>query len=110
MLIPCNKVPNKKKSELRKKASGFAFAVYDSVTMINTEHWNSIVKYGSEFLNIPFLTVLEKQRPDNMHFHYAIIYDENKPVAIAYFQVVDFSSESFGSILETEKSDYSCII
>ncbi|MGZ6416821.1 MAG: hypothetical protein ACXVDW_21755, partial [Bacteroidia bacterium] len=57
-----------------------------------------------------FLTVLENQHPNNMHFHYAIIYDENRPVAIAYFQVIDFSSESFGSVLETDKSDYSCII
>jgi predicted N-acyltransferase len=110
MLIHCSKIPNKKKSELRKKASDFAFAIYDSVSMINTEHWNSIVKYGSEFLNLPFLTVIENQHPSNMHFHYAIIYDNTKPVAISYFQVVDFSSESFGSFLEPDKSDYSCII
>ena len=110
MLIPCNKIPNKKKSTLRKKASDFAFAVYDSVEMINKEHWNSVVNYGSEFLNLPFLTVLENQHPGNMHFHYAIIYDEKKPVAIAYFQVVDFSSESFGDFLGGDKSDYSCII
>jgi hypothetical protein len=110
MLIPCSKIPNKKKSALRKKASGFAFAVYDSVSMINVEHWNRIVGYGSEFLQLPFLSVLEKEHPDNMHFHYAIIYDENKPVAICYFQVVDFSSDSFGSLMEQESKESSCII
>lgn len=110
MLISCSKIPNKKKSALRKKASDFAFAVYDSVSMINTEHWNNVVGYGSEFLQLPFLTVLENEHPDNMHFHYAIIYQESKPVAITYFQVIDFSSDSFGSILEQNDKEYSCII
>lgn len=110
MLIPCSKVPNKKKSDLRKKASGFAFAVYDSVSMINTEHWNRIVGHGSEFLQLPFLTVLEREHPNNMHFHYAIIYNENKPVAIAYFQVIDFSSDSFGSSQEENSNGDSCLI
>ena len=95
---------------MRKQASKFAFAVYDSVSMINIEHWNSIVGYGSEFLQLPFLTVLENERPDNMQFHYAIIYDENKPIAISYFQVIDFSSDSFGSNVEETNDEFSCII
>jgi hypothetical protein len=110
MLISCNKVPNKKKSTIRKKSSDFAFAVYDSVTMINTEHWNHVVNCGSEFLQIPFLTVLEIERPENMHFHYSIIYSSNKPVAIAYFQVIDFSSESFGNLLDNNNEELSCQI
>jgi hypothetical protein len=110
MLIPCDLIPNKKKSSLRKQASRFAFAVYDSVAMIHQDHWNSIVQHGSEFLQLPFLTVLENVHPENMRFHYAIIYDDKKPVAIAYFQVVDFSSDSFGNILAHESSEFSCII
>ncbi len=110
MLIPCSKIPNKKKSTIRKKASDFAFAVYDSVSMINAEHWNRIVDHGSEFLNLPFLTVLENEHPDNMHFHYSIIYKSNTPVAIAYFQAIDFSSDSFGSLIEPSEKEYSCLI
>ncbi len=110
MLIPCSEIPNKKKSALQKKSSDFAFAVYDSVSMLNAEHWNKIVIHGSEFLQIPFLTVLENERPDNMHFHYAIIYESKKPVAIAYFQVIDFSSDSFGSNVEAEEKEFSCVI
>lgn len=110
MLVSCNKVPNKKKSALRKNPSNFAFAVYDSIAMVNVEHWNSVVNYGSEFLKIPYLTVLENEHPDNMRFHYAIIYDAKTPVAIAYFQVVDFTSEGFGSLIELENSEISCAI
>jgi hypothetical protein len=110
MLISCNKIPNKKKSAIRKKPSDFAFAMYDSVSMINREHWNNIVEHGSEFLELPFLSVIEKEHPDNMRFHYTIIYQGNAPVAIAYFQVIDFSSESFGSLLEENNAEFSCFI
>lgn len=110
MLIHCNKVPNKKRSALLKKNTGFAFTVVDSVSQINKEHWNSLVGFGSEFLQLPFLSVLEDQAPENMRFHYAIIYDSNEPVAISYFQVLDFSTESIGSLLEEDNTEFSCFI
>lgn len=110
MLISCNKVPNKKKSALRKKASHFAFTVCSSVSQISTEDWNAVVPFGSEFLKLPFLTVLEKEKPANMHFHYAVIYDAGKPAAIAYFQVVDFTAEAFNSLISQENSEPSCAI
>lgn len=110
MLIQCNKVPNKKKSASRKKASDFAFAVYDSVTMINKEHWNEVVEHGSEFLTLPYLTALENAHPSNMRFHYSIIYKGKKSAALAYFQVIDFSSDSFGSLLDSENEEFTCLI
>jgi hypothetical protein len=78
--------------------------------MINAEHWNRIVGHGSEFLELPFLTVLENERPENMRFHYAIIYDKNQPVAISYFQVIDVSSDSFRSLAGEEDKELSCLI
>lgn len=111
MLISCSKIQNRKKSDSRKKSADFAFALYESVSMINKEHWNKVVVHGSEFLQLPFLTVLEKEHPDNMHFHYAIIYESNQPIAISYFQVIDFSSESFGSnVVEPTENEFSCVI
>lgn len=110
MLIHCSRVPNKKKSAIRKKATDFAFAVYDSVSMINKEHWNMVVEHGSEFLALPYLTALENAHPSNMRFHYSIIYKGKIPVALAYFQVIDFSAESFGSMVEKEEDEFSCII
>lgn len=109
MIIPCNKIPNKKKSAVRKNPSSFAFAVYDSVSMINKEHWTEIAKHGSEFLNLDYLSVFENNPPDNIRFHYAIIYETQKPVAIAYFQVIDFAPESFGSIVD-QKDERGCLI
>ncbi|HEX8515895.1 MAG TPA: hypothetical protein VF868_06825 [Bacteroidia bacterium] len=110
MLISCNKVPNKKKSLEGKKNSDFAFTVCDSVSKINTGDWNSLVKHGSEFLELPFLSVLERESPENMRFHYAIIYDQDRPAAIAYFQVIDFSTESFSNLFEQDSKEFSCMI
>jgi hypothetical protein len=110
MLISCNKVPNKKSSALRKKISDFAFALYDSVPAINAQDWDVVASYGSPFLKTSYLSALENQRPENMFFHYAIIYDGKTPVAIAYFQVVDFSSETFEGFIDKENTDFSCPI
>ena len=110
MLISCNKIPNKKNSATRKKLSEFAFEVYDSISKINGTNWNKIAQYGSLFLKIPYLTVQQNEHPDNMRFHYAIIYDDKKPVAIAYFQVIDFSSENFENIIGQESAEFTCAI
>jgi hypothetical protein len=110
MLIFCNKISNKKKSALRKKPTDFAFEVHDSIAAINPEHWNAIANYGSPFLKIPYLSVLENEHPDNMRFHYALIYDNKKPVAISYFQVIDFASEGFESFIDQENTEVSCAI
>lgn len=110
MLIPCNKIPNKKNSAIRKKPTDFAFAIVDSVSMINPEDWNNIADYGSPFLKTHYLKVLENQHPDNMCFHYATIYADKKPVAIAYFQVIDFSSEGFENFVSPESTEFSCAI
>ena len=110
MLISCNKISNKTNSALRKKSTDFAFSVVDSVSLINEEDWNNIAGYGSPFLKTPYLKVLENEHPANMGFHYAIIYNGKKPVAIAYFQVVDFSSDGFESFIDKETTEFSCAI
>lgn len=90
---------------MRKQASDFSFALYDSVAMVNAEHWNGIVKAGSEFLELDYLRVLEEHPPSNMRFHYSVIYKGARPVAIAYFQVIDFTAQSWGSSGEEDETE-----
>jgi hypothetical protein len=110
MLISCNKIPNKKQSSIGKKKLDFAFSLSDSVAKINTDDWNKVAQHGSPFLKLPYLSVLENEHPDNMCFHYATIYNEEKPVAITYFQVVNFSSETFESFIGQESTEVSCAV
>jgi hypothetical protein len=110
MLIHCSKVANKKKYSLRKESSTFSFETVDAVNLVNAEHWNSIVPFGSEFLKLTYLKVWEQAHAENMRFHYTIIYNMNKPVAITYFQVIDFSGENLDSLIELENNEAFCRI
>ncbi|MEO6903233.1 MAG: hypothetical protein ABI315_08775 [Bacteroidia bacterium] len=110
MLIYCNKIPNKKKTEQEQKKSNLSFELYNSITLVKSEHWNSIVEYGSEFLQLSYLKVLENSHPHNMNFYYAIIYELNKPVAIAYFQVIEFKPEKFQQLVGSVNLEKTCII
>lgn len=110
MLISCKNTPNKKKSLISKKDSEYSFNIFNSVANINLEHWNNVATYGSPFLKTPYLSVLEKEHPKNMRFHYALIYDAEKPIAISYFQVIDFASDGFEGFINQEKTEVSCAI
>jgi hypothetical protein len=110
MLIHCSKVANKKKCSLQKEPSSFSFETVDSVDSIKMEQWNSVVPSGSEFLKLSYLNVWEKAHAENMRFHYTIIYDSGKPVAIAYFQVIDFNGDNFDNLLELENNEDMCRI
>jgi predicted N-acyltransferase len=110
MLISCNKVPNKKESANIKPSSDFAFTTHTSINNIDSNHWNSVAQFGSPFLKTTYLTALENEHPENMNFYYTTIYKGQSPVAIAYFQLVNFSAETFDSFVNTEDTEVSCAI
>ncbi len=110
MLDSCNKISNKKKSTSIEKRSNLTFEIVESVSLINAEHWNSIAAHGSPFLKTLYLSALEKSHPDNMRFHYVIIYEDKKTVAIVYFQLLDFSSDGFEKLITRENTEFSCPI
>lgn len=110
MLISCNKIPNKKLSANGKKKLDFSFSLNNSVSHINSKDWEAVTRFGSPFLQLPYLRVVENQHPDNMCFHYATIYQGAKPVAITYFQVVNFSSETFENYIGRDNNEISCVI
>ena len=110
MLISCNKIPNKKLSANGKKKLDFSFSLSNSVSGINSKDWEAVAGFGSPFLQLPYLSVVENQHPENMCFHYATIYQDSKPVAITYFQVVNFSSETFENYIGKENNEVSCVI
>ncbi len=110
MLISCNKIPNKKESVSFKASSDFAFTIHSSVANINASDWNTVSEHGSPFLKTTYLSALENEHPDNMSFFYTTIYNNQKPVAIAYFQLVNFSAETFDSFVNKEDTEVSCVI
>ena len=69
-------------------ASGFSFALFDSVEQLPDALWDSLNNPQDIFLSTSYLSALEKSPPENMKFKYALIYKENSPVGIAYFQIL----------------------
>ncbi|MBR9861086.1 GNAT family N-acetyltransferase [bacterium] len=69
--------------------SEYKLSVFDSVHLLNEDHWNQI-NSDNLFLSIPYLRALEDSI-DTIDFRYLIVYNkEFKPVLSAYFQVIDF--------------------
>lgn len=69
----------------------FDIALFSRVDDIPFEHWNKVVNNEKLPLTIPYLAALEIKPARNMRFHYAIVYKDIVPVAVFYFQEIDFA-------------------
>lgn len=70
------------------------FSLYDSVALVNADHWNSVVDSGNIYLTIPYLQALEQALNSEIDFRYTIFYnDQLKPVAVSYVQVIRFADK-----------------
>jgi hypothetical protein len=77
------------KSAFCKDIPDFRHAIFDSVKLLNHEHWEE-VNEGQLYLSIPYLEALEQTMEGDMEFRYVIFYcEEYQPLGIAYFQLVD---------------------
>ncbi len=83
-----------KQKKLTKTTSGFGISIFDSIDFVNPAHWNSVLNAENLFLSIPYLQAMESTPPLNMRYRYAIMYQEKKPAAIAYFQIVHLTGGS----------------
>ena len=75
----------------------FRFALADSITFLNPEHWDCVAARSGLFFSRPFLDLLERHLPENLSTHYALAYSEGRPVAAVVAQsleirVADLSS------------------
>ncbi|MGB3948959.1 MAG: hypothetical protein WBM13_13325 [Bacteroidia bacterium] len=110
MLISCNTVNNKKTDSKENKNLELYFDLSNSAQKLNSEAWQQVAMFGSYFLQLPFLKVIEQTQPSNMRFYYATLFKNNLPIAIAYFQLVNFSSDNFQRYIGTENTLDNCKI
>ena len=72
------------------KAAIIRSGLHDSIHMIHREDWTHVARGASPYLQYDHLRALEDSMSDEMEFRYVIFYcEENRPMGIAYFQVVD---------------------
>ncbi len=95
----------RKQKALRKRSSGFAISLFDSVHHLPEAQWNRVLQKNNFFMSIPYLSTMEDNPPANMRFRYAMVYVGKKAVAAAYFQLLDLSGENLGSLIDPTKKE-----
>ena len=97
---------SKENYRLRRAPSGYGLSLFDSIHFVPKDHWDKVTK-ESFFMQAGYLSVMEGNPPTNMHFRYALVYDGKEPIAACYFQLIDLSAESLGTLVDPEKDEKS---
>src|SRR5580765_1751061 len=77
----------------RHRPTGFGFVFADQVDYLDPERWDSVTRSGSVFLSRDVLRVIERHGPENIQPRYAIIFREDKAVAVLAAQAVTITGE-----------------
>jgi predicted N-acyltransferase len=80
--------------------SGLTVEISQSVAGVKKDAWDQCVPDENLFLRWDFLRVFERANVSGLAFHYALVYENEKPVAAFYFQVIRLSAEEIGHILK----------
>lgn len=100
MFTLCKPISSKKRfSPNRKINEDFTFTLFENSALVNKTDWNSVVENRSHFLNINYLSVIERCEKTKLLARYVIVYLKGKPCGIIYFQVIDFEAGIFGDLL-----------
>ena len=77
----------------RHRPTGFGFAFADRVNFLDPERWDAVTAGGTLFLRRALLSVIERDGPSNLQPRYAMIFRDNKPVAVLAAQVVGVTGD-----------------
>ena len=78
--------------------SELKLSIFDSVNLLNQNHWNSIVPKNEVYLTMPYLKALESTLADRINFRYILFYDEMyNPVGVAIVQLLRFTDNDLNT-------------
>src|SRR5260221_200099 len=95
------KVDRARKKALR-KAALFQFAIADRIDFLSAPAWDAVTQSATFFLQRDYLRMLEAVAPDNLEPRYALIFDEGRPVAALYMQMVELTPDRLRKPPEAE--------
>ncbi len=72
---------------------GTSVVLYHSVDAINPHHWAEAAPADNVFLNLDYLSVVEKHPPKGMEFCYLLFYKDKHPAGVAMCQVQFFKAD-----------------
>ena len=100
----------KHKEHLRKKPqrkldANYTFTFYESMVEVNKQEWNTVLANHDFFLGTEYLYLIERIHQPGIAHRYAIAYKNKMPVFICCFQVIDFTADVFGELVESQIKD-----
>lgn len=81
---------------------GVSFSVFNSVDDIPADDWNNSVNISDIFLSLDYLSVLERCQPAGLAFRYVIVYNENVPVSVLSFQLLNVAEKELGGVINLD--------
>ena len=74
-------------------------SIFDSVNLLNQQHWDALVPSNEVYMSMPYLKALEATLGDHIDFRYILFYNESfDPVGVAIVQLLRFSNQEMNTV------------
>ncbi len=94
-----------RKKPQRKLVGDYTFTFYESMIEVDKIAWNEVLLNTNFFLRTDYLQLIENLHTPQIASRYTIVYKNKKPVFICCFQVIDFTADVFGGLMESQITD-----
>jgi hypothetical protein len=84
--------------------------IFSKVDDIPFSDWEKATERENVFLQLPYLSVVECNPPDHFKFRYAIVYQNNQPIAAFYFQIRHFNAKESLKIDFEKTNCVDCVV
>jgi hypothetical protein len=99
----CTPIRDKKRFlPKRKLGEDVSFTLFEKAQLVAVTDWNQLVQADDFFFQLNYLQLTESCYPSKLAVRYVIVYDNNVPCGILYFQIIDFQASVFGELLNDE--------
>lgn len=100
MFALCKPISSKKRfSPFRKLNDNLSFTLFENAVRVPDKEWLLITGGETVFLEKEYLSILEKCGHSKIISRYVIVYKDEQPCGIIYFQIIDFKAGVFEELL-----------
>lgn len=100
MLMFCKPVSSKKRFlPHREIGEGYTFSLFANASDLRKSEWLSVVGDSSIFLNPDYLKLIEHGEYTPLICRYVIVYQQQVPCGVIYYQIADFKAKVFEELL-----------
>jgi hypothetical protein len=94
-----------RKKPQRKLSGDYTFTFYESMVEVNKQEWSIVLAGRDFFLDTEYLHLIERIHQPGIAHRFAVVYKNKTPVFVCCFQVIDFTADVFGELVESQIKD-----